>query len=103
VRTISLQGSYDLTTRFADEFSSVAMTAVPHTGSNGHPQIISFGEKTDGRVKAESRDAGSGQFDYRVALPLELPSAGRELHRRNGRIRRQPGGPARPARAGCLD
>jgi outer membrane protein assembly factor BamB len=69
VRTIDLQGSYDLTTRFSEAFSSVAMTVVPDTGSNGHPQIVSFGEKTDGRVKAESRDAGSGQFDYRVALP----------------------------------
>ena len=69
VRTIDLQGSYDLTTRFSEGFSSVAMTVVPDTGSNGHPQIVSFGEKTDGRVKAESRDAGSGQFDYRVSLP----------------------------------
>ena len=103
VRTIDLQGSYDLTTRFADEFSSVAMTVVPDTGSNGHPQIISFGEKTDGRVKAESRDAGSGQFDYRVALPEnfhKIPSTGCELRRRSARIRRQPGGPARLARSG---
>ena len=44
------------------------MATLPDTNNNAYPQVISFGEKADGRAKAETRDGSSGVLDYRIAL-----------------------------------
>ncbi len=68
VRQIGLQSATDMTVRFSDAFPPVVMAVLPDTDGNGYPQITILSVKEDGKVKAETRDANSGQLDYRITL-----------------------------------
>jgi hypothetical protein len=68
IRQVGLQTALDTTIRFSDEFSPVVMAVLPDTNGNGQPQITISSIKDDGKVKAETRDANSGQLDHRITL-----------------------------------
>ncbi len=78
---IDLQTGAGSSLIFTDERMPVAITVLPDSDGNGHPQLAVLSETTNEEVKAESRDAQSGMLDGRITFkpdyrPMDISHVG---------------------------
>ncbi len=66
IRQVGLESASASTLDYTDQFLPVAMAVLPDSDGNGYPQLTVLSEKTDGKVRTETRDAQTGALDRRI-------------------------------------